>query len=75
MVGKGDDSSLMPLQTGVGELSLRGGGDGGQLTAEPGSALVLNDSDRGRVANRMWSRVTRRRRREWGEACHSCFTL
>ena len=60
VVGKGDDSSL---ETGV----VRSGGDGGQPTAEPGSALVPNDSARGRVANGTWRRMTRRRRRAFAD--------
>ena len=60
VVDMSDDSSLILLQAGVGKLSARGGGDGVELTAEPGSTLVLNDSVRGRVANRLWRRATRR---------------
>ena len=60
MVGKSDGSGLILLETGVGRLSVRSGGDGSQPTAEPGSALLLNDSVRRVVANRTWRRVARR---------------
>ena len=59
MADKSDDSSLILLEPGVGKLSVRSG-DGGQPTAEPGGALILNDSARGRAAS-TWKRVTRRR--------------